>query len=177
MYDESKLENVLEENGILFLTYGGFFTQSLIAGMTEVLEKEVEEAELSMKISSNIFVVFIELSQNIMNYSKKLKSSNSFDPKGLILVGKKDDHYFVESKNIISIEDKNKIESKLKNIQTLSQDEIKKLYKEVRRSGRDTHAKGGGLGFLEIAKKVSTFEFEFKELSDDKLYFKFSAKL
>jgi len=177
MYKETKLENVLEENGILFLTYGGFFTQSLIAGMTEVLEKEVEEAELSMKISSNIFVVFIELSQNIMNYSKKLKTSNGFDPKGLIYVGKKDEHYFVESKNIISIDDKNKIEKKLQNIQTLSKDEIKKLYKEVRRSGRDTHAKGGGLGFLEIAKKVSSFTFEFKELSEDKLYFRFSAKL
>jgi len=177
MTDGNQLETVLEENGILFLTYGGFFTQSLIAGMTEVLEKEVEEAELSMKVSNNIFVVFIELSQNIMNYSKKLKSSNGFDPKGLIFVGKKDDNYFVESKNIISIDDKTKIENKLNHIKTLSHDELKKLYKEVRRSGRDTHAKGGGLGFLEIAKKVSSFDFEFKELSEDKLYFRFSAQL
>jgi hypothetical protein len=112
-----------------------------------------------------------------MNYSKKLKSSNGFDPKGLIFVGKKNNHYFVESKNIISTEDKKKIEIRLKEIQNLSHDEIKKLYKEVRRSGRDTHAKGGGLGFLEIAKKISSFEFEFKELSENKLYFRFSAHL
>jgi hypothetical protein len=176
MYN-NQLENVLEENGILFLTYGGFFTQSLIAGMTEVLEKEVEEAALSMKISNNIFVVFIELSQNVMNYSKKLKTKDGFDPKGLIYVGKKEDHYFVESKNIISLSDKEKIDKKLQEIQKLSHDEIKKLYKEVRRSGRDSHSKGGGLGFLEIAKKVSSFEYEFSTLQEDKLYFRFSAKL
>jgi len=171
------LEDILEDKGIVFLTYGGFFTQSLIAGMTEVLEKEVEDANLSMKISNDIFVVFIELSQNVMNYSKKFKSDEDFDPKGLIYVGKDSKDYFVESKNIISVKDKEKIEKRLQNIQKLSKDEVKKLYKEVRRSGKDSHAKGGGLGFLEIAKKVSSFEFEFRELSEDKLYFNFIAHI
>jgi hypothetical protein len=171
------LENVLEDSGIVFLTYGGFFTQSLIAGMTEVLEKEVEDANLSMKISNDIFVVFIELSQNVMNYSKKFKSDEDFDPKGLIYVGKKDGNYFVESKNIISIKDKEKIEARLKHIETLSKDEIKKFYKETRRSGKNTHAKGGGLGFLEIAKKVSSFKFEFNDIGEEKLYFKFIAHI
>jgi len=176
MHSEN-LEDILEDNGIVFLTYGGFFTQSLIAGMTEVLEKEVEDANLSMKISNDIFVVFIELSQNVMNYSKKFKSDEDFDPKGLIYVGKRDGNYFVESKNIISIKDKERIEERLKHIEKLSKVEVKKLYKEVRRSGKDSHEKGGGLGFLEIAKKVSSFSFEFRELSEDKLYFNFIANV
>jgi len=172
-----KIESILEDDGIIFLTYGGSFTQSLIAGMTGVLENEVEEADLSMKISNDIFVVFIELAQNIMNYSKKLKSSQSFDPKGLIFVGKKDEKYFVCSQNIISLEDKEKIEEKLTHIKTLSLDEVKKLYREVRKNGKNSHEKGGGLGFLEIAKKVQKIEFEFKQISEDKLYFKLCVTL
>jgi len=171
----NKLESILEEDGIIFLSYGGSFTQSLIAGMTGVLEKEVEEAELSMKTSNNIFVVFIELAQNIMNYSKKMKNSVRFDPKGLIYVGKKENQYFVCSQNIISAQDKEKIKSRLQEIVKLSQDELKTLYKEVRRSGKNSHEKGGGLGFLEIARKVQKIEFEFEELSDERLYFKLCA--
>ncbi len=171
----NKLESILEEDGIIFLSYGGSFTQSLIAGMTGVLEKEVEEAELSMKTSNNIFVVFIELAQNIMNYSKKMNNSIRFDPKGLIYVGKKENQYFVCSQNIISSHDKQKIESRLAEIVKLSQEELKALYKEVRRSGKNSHDKGGGLGFLEIARKVQNIEFEFEALSDEKLYFKLCA--
>jgi hypothetical protein len=172
MVSIEQLESILEEDNIIFLTYGGTFTQSLIAGMTGVLEREVEEAELSMKISNNIFVVFIELAQNVMNYSKRVKAQNILDPKGLIFVGKKDDSYFVCSQNIISKEDKEKMEPRLQEIENATQEEIKKLYKEVRRSGKGSHEKGGGLGFLEIAKKVQNIEYSFKSLPNDTFYYK-----
>jgi len=172
MISIEQLEAILEEDNIIFLTYGGTFTQSLIAGMTGVLEKEVEEAQLSMKTSNNIFVVFIELAQNVMNYSKRIKAHDTFDPKGLIFVGKEENNYFVCSQNIISKEDKERMEPRLKEIENASAEEIKKLYKEVRRSGKESHEKGGGLGFLEIAKKVKHIEYSFKELENDRFYYK-----
>jgi len=172
MISIEQLESILEEDNIIFLTYGGTFTQSLIAGMTGVLEREVEEAELSMKISNNIFVVFIELAQNVMNYSKRVKANDILDPKGLIFVGKQEENYFVCSQNIISKEDKEKIEPRLQEIQKATPDEIKKLYKEIRRSGKGSHEKGGGLGLLEIAKKVQSIEYSFKPLPNDKFYYK-----
>lgn len=173
MISLQQIESILDEDDILFLNYGGTFTQSLIAGMTGVLEKEVEEAELSMSVSNNIFVVFIELAQNVMNYSKSIKSKN---PKAIIYVGKNNGNYFVCSQNIISKDDKEKIEPLLKQIVTLSKDEVKKLYREVRRSGKGSHDKGGGLGFLEIAKKVKSLEYLFEEV-DDKYYYKIYATI
>ena len=172
MVSFEELEALLQEDNIIFLTYGGTFTQSLIAGMTGVLEKEVEEAELSMKVSNNIFVVFIELAQNVMNYSKKVRKDQVFDPKGLIFVGKKEEKYFVCSQNIISKDDKQKIEPRLQAIQNATNEEIKKLYKDIRRSGKESHEKGGGLGLLEIAKKAQGIEYKFQDLQDDKFYYK-----
>jgi len=165
MVELHRIESILEENNIIFLTYGGTFTQSLIAGMTNALEKEVEDSELSMKISNNIFVVFIELAQNIMNYSKKLKSSDMFDPKGIIYVGKKDDKYFVCSHNIISTSDKEQMQEHLEFITSATQEQIKQRYKDVRRSGKNKHEKGGGLGLLEIAKKANKVEYTFEAVS------------
>ena len=174
MINIPKLESVIEEDGILFLAYGGSFTQSLIVGMTGILEKEVESSLLTTQHSNDIFVIFIELAQNIMNYSKAISNSTEekFDPKGLIFVGKREGHYFVGSQNIISKKDKHKLQEQLSLIQTLSKEAIKQRYKEVRRSGKERHDKGSGLGFLEIAKKVQSIEFEFQPINEEKFYFK-----
>ena len=169
------LEEILEKDGIVFLTYGGVLTQSLIVGMTEALEKETESCQLPMGLAGNIFTIFIELAQNMMNYSKKVENEG-FDPKGLILVGKnKDGYYYILSQNILDENDRAKIEPKLQIIQQATKDEIKKLYREARRCGKDTHSKGGGIGFYEIAKKCSNIEYDFIPIVDNKYYFRFKA--
>jgi len=169
--DLDDLQRAMEESGIVFMTYGGHFTQSLIAGMTEALEREAAETRLSPKVSHNIFVIFIELAQNIMNYAKKLEESGGFDAKGIIFVGKRDGAYFICSKNIVTDADKRLIEGKLRNIEGLSRDEIKQLYKKTRKEGQRSQ-KGGGLGFLEIAKKSDDITYLFEPLGEGMYHFK-----
>ncbi|MEO1928618.1 MAG: SiaB family protein kinase [Nautiliaceae bacterium] len=166
------MEKILKDDGIVFLTYGGFLTQSLIVGMTEALEKETQTSELSMRLANRIFIIFIELAQNMMNYSKQ-KEKEGFDPKGFIVVGKEEfGCYYVFSQNIIDKNDKIKIEQKLKEITSSTKEEIKKMYREARRSGKNTHAKGGGIGFYEIATRSERINYEFVPISDDKFYFR-----
>jgi len=168
------IQNLVQKDGIIFLTYGGFLTQTLITGMTEALEKEAESNDLNMGIANNIFTIFIELSQNMMNYSKtKQAGCKDVNSEGLVLVGKDEKSYFIHSQNIIDKADKEKIEPKLIEISTLSREEIKKKYRESRRSGKDTHGKGGGIGFYEISKRSDTIEYEFKKINDDKYHFHF----
>ena len=168
------LEAILERDGIVFLIYGGFLTQPIISGLTSALENEVESGDLSVAASTNLFTIFIELAQNMMNYSK-VKSSNdhSFDPKGLILVGmnKEQSHYYILSRNIIDTPDKEKVESRLKELEGLDKDELRKLYREKRKSGRDKHTKGAGIGFVEIARRCDHMEHKFETYKDDKYYF------
>ena len=174
-----EVQKLVESDGIIFLSYGGFLSQTLISGMTEALEKEAEHNGISMGVSNNIFTIFIELSQNMMNYSKnKYPHNRDIDPGGLIVVSKdKDMNYYIHSQNIVSVDDKIKMEPKLIDITTLTIDDIKKKYKELRRSGKDTHGKGGGLGFYEIAKKCDKVEYSFKEINDDKFYFHMKTQI
>lgn len=175
--DVKKLESILKEDGIVFLTYGGFLTQSLIAGMTEALEKESQEQQLGLGAANNLFTIFIELSQNMMNYSKSKKEQNEeFDPKGLIMVGKtKGNEYYVFSQNVLDKEDQSKILPTLEEIQDMSCDEIKKRYRELRKSGKGKHGKGAGIGFYEISKRCKNIEYSFENLNDTKRYFQFNA--
>lgn len=167
------IQQMVDQDGIVFLSYGGFLSQALIAGMTEALEKETEYNDMHMGDASNIFTIFIELSQNMMNYSK---SHHPHDPlvvaEGLILVSKDNNfNYYIHSQNIITEDDKNKIEPKLQEIVSLDRDTIKKRYRELRKSGKESHSKGAGIGFYEIAKHCNSLEYDFTSINEDRYYF------
>ncbi len=172
----NEIRKIVEKEGIIFLTYGGFLSQELISSMTEALEREAVEYELGMTVSSNIFTIFIELSQNMMNYSKS-KDGNVAYSQGLIMVGQTKDksQYYVFSQNIISAEDKDKIAEKLVEIKGLTIDELKKRYRELRKSGKNTHEKGGGIGFYEIAKRCDMFDYSFEAIENGRFLFQLKA--
>jgi len=171
--DINNVQELIDNDGIIFLSYGGFLSQELISAMTEALEKEAEVSNISMGMSNNIFVIFIELSQNMMNYSKTIhENDREIDPGGLIVVSKdEDNNYAIHSQNIVSIDDKKSIEPRLNEIKLLNKEEVKARYKELRRSGKNTHEKGGGIGFYEMAKRCDEIEYDFKQINDDKYYF------
>jgi len=169
--DISEVQKMVEKDGIVFLSYGGYLSQTLITGMTEALEREAEEQGINMGVSNNIFTVFIELSQNMMNYSKSLTSDN-LRAQGLIIVTKDAEYNFhIHSQNIVAEEDKLKMEPKLLEVESMDRDTIKKRYRELRKSGKGTHEKGGGIGFYEIAKKCDKIEHDFTKIQDDRYYF------
>lgn len=175
----SLVQELIEKDGIVFLTYGGSLTQSLIAGMTEALEHEAKFNDLNMSISNNIFTIFIELAQNMMNYTKKIEKDGIVKrSEGLILVGKTNDkHYFIHSQNIVAQEEKELIEKKLNHIKTLDLETIKEEYRTLRKEGRDRHEKGAGIGFYEIAKRCNEIDYEFKPIDDESCYFHFKARI
>jgi len=160
------IEKLIEEGELVFLAYVGIITQPLITSMIDSLEK-LDEMKDCINFSHRLYVVFIEMAQNIMNYMEKE------DYKAFIAIGrdKNSEHYYVLSKNTVTAKAKEKIEKILNEILMIDRTEIKKLYREKRRSGRDAHSKGAGIGFLEIAKISKNIEFEFKPMKNGKYIF------
>ena len=175
----NRIKKILEEDENIFLSFSGFLTQMIIVSMSEELEKELESNNLDKGVFNNIVIIFIELAQNIMNYSKsKVKESNEVNSEGSIMVAKDEkENYYIYSQNIVTCEDKKKIELKLNDISTLDYSEIKKKYLELRRSGKNAHDKGAGIGFCEIAKRSSEVVYEFKEINDNKYNFYFISRV
>ncbi len=174
------VKEFVKKDGIVFLTYGGFLSQTLISGMVESIEKETVASNIGMGDSTNILTIFIELSQNILNYSKtKEQENDESKAEGLVVVGKSTDselhQYYIISQNIVAIQDKEKIIPKLEEILTLDKEGLKKRYRELRKSGKDSHDKGGGIGFYEIAKRSDKIEYDFSPINEKKFYFQFKS--
>ncbi len=176
--DLYKLEHILESEGIIFVSYGGLLSQQIIVGMTEALEHESESNVLGMKTSHNILSIFIELSQNMLSYGHKMALLNShFNQKGLIIVGyeQASTSYYILSRNIIKTTDMEAIKLKIEQLLPMNKDELKTLYRELRKSGKDKHEKGAGIGFIEIARRCDHIEYTFTKKDEDTHYFAFKA--
>jgi len=167
----SDLQTLVEDNGIIFLAYGSALTQDIIVSIASSLEKNPIFANLNMGLSSDVFTVFVEVSQNMMMYNKEQSRLSAGE--GIIVVGRDTKkNYFVLSRNLVSRQDKEKLTEKLEHIQGMDRQEIKETYRALRRSGRHSHAHGAGIGFYEIAKRSERFEFEFTPIDDqDEQYY------
>lgn len=173
------VKKLIEDGGIIFMAYVGFMSQSLLSGMIDSLEKEETLEGISKKASHSIFTILIEMTQNIIKYSKEgYVDEINLNSNGLILVGKTDaDVFYVHSQNIVTEEDSIKIINIIDEMNRLDEDEIKQRYRELRRSGSNSHAKGAGIGFYEIAKRASEIKYEFTDMGSNKYNFNLTVNI
>lgn len=154
------------------LSYDGELTQSIISQNMDTIENSIENMGMMGKIAT----ITIEFSQNMMTYSKNEDiGSDDIVSAGFIEVLQEDDIFYINSKNIVSSKDKERIEPKLLEIQSLDASGIKKRYKELRKSGENAHDNNGGIGFYEIAKQISSMNYEFIPINDEKFHFLFKV--
>ena len=165
------IEDTIEE----IVKYEGVMTQNVIATCMDNIKSKID----NIGLMSNISTITIECCQNMMNYSKNdIIDSRQIVPAGTIIVQYINNSYYnIMAINIVSKDDKAKIEPKLIEIQSLDRAGIKKRYRELRKSGQNTHSKGGGIGIYEIAKISNDIEYSFDKINSDKYYFSLTIKV
>ena len=167
-FEIGKQNETIKDTTEEIIKYEGVITQNFISTCMDNIEYKIED----ISIMGNISTTVIEMAQNMLNYSKsEHKDCKKIKPEGFIEVIKDENSYTVTGKNIVSLEDKEKIEPKLIEIQSLDKAGIRKRYRELRKSGQNTHSKGGGIGIYEIAKISNNIEYSFDSINEDKYYF------
>ncbi|MDD4962423.1 MAG: SiaB family protein kinase [Gallionella sp.] len=172
-------QETVNDNGI-FLTFSGLFTQEFIIKLGDALKSKLSIFSVDRSLELKVFSLVVEQSQNIIFYSaeKSVQISEQHENMGVgtITVGFKDNHFFVFCGNRIANQKVDKLRQKLTLLQKMNKDELKEYYKAQRRITPDTESKGAGLGFIEMARKVSqTIEFDFFKLDEQYSYFSIKA--
>jgi len=164
----------LKKQGIIF-SFSGPISQNLLEGIGATLRQKMSLEETSTNITQKVFSIFVELMQNIINYSLERGSGGEADPElssGILVIGKKNDQFYIKSGNYISGTQKDFLEEKLPVIQEMDKDELKKYYKKQRREEAREGSKGAGLGFIEMARRASTpIEYDIKPAAEQGMYF------
>lgn len=152
-----ELYEQLKDDGIIF-SFSGPVSQSLLEGIGETLRQKMTLEATSTNVTQKVFSIFVELMQNVINYSAERGSASENEQDlsfGILIIGKRDGHFYIQCGNYISQEQKGPLTDKLTRLQSMNKDELKRYYKEQRRKDAAEGSKGAGLGFIEMARKAS----------------------
>ena len=166
----------LEDDGIIF-TFCGPMSHSVVEGVGSALRLKMNiDEDITTSTSLKVFSIFVEQMQNVINYSSDRIPENNINSEmsfGIIVVGKRDNRYFIIGGNKIENSKKEILAKNLMELKKMNKDELKKLYKEKRKIGpTNEDSKGAGLGFIEMARKATEpIEFIFEDIDENYSFF------
>jgi len=164
----------LEREGIMF-SFVGPVSHNVVEGVGTVLRNKLELEAVSTNVSLKVFSIFVEQIQNVIRYSADRIPQDDFESEisfGMLIVGEKDDQYFLIGGNRVTVEQKERLDSFLAKLALMNKDELKQYYKDRRKADPDEHSKGAGLGFIEMARKSSKpIKYNFEAIDDTSYYF------
>ena len=157
------------------ISYKGNITFKFVDCVLEVLLNRLEEGEQDIKTRLRVFRVLTECLQNLCNYVETggippVKENSVF-----FLLSTLDKHYSIITGNYVRNYSVEKFQKRLNFLKKCSEDELKEEYIRVLMNDSFTEKGGGGLGFIDIARKTNQqFNFEFTQVNDQFTFFEFS---
>ena len=95
-----------------------------------------------------------------MNSHQKTKTTG--DSVGTIAISLDEGSFLIEAVNVVSESKRDVLEETLVDLSVKDQNELRKLYRQRLKDGPPEHSAGAGLGFIEMARRVKKFEFDFQ---------------
>ncbi|MCL2820722.1 MAG: SiaB family protein kinase [Oscillospiraceae bacterium] len=159
MFDMMDYHKKLRESRIT-LVYSGPLWAEGIAGVATTLKRRLEYDNLPLETSQEVFSVFVEQMNNMLMYSAEkaqfeADALHSEAPKGTFVMGVRDDHYFIQTGNVMANHTVDFVKEKIDYINTLDRKELRKYYKQQRLENDNPDSKGAGLGLIEIARRIN----------------------
>lgn len=169
--------------GNLVVSLEGDITSDLISGVLFKVEDSLLRNGENPKKIRKVYNVLVEALQNLYHHqevpSKELLSNIPL--KGITsyvfcVLAKDNGSYKITAGNFIKKADTKKLRDRMDQLNSLSQDELKNLYKIILNNNEFSEKGGGGLGFIEMARKSnSKFGYDFINVDEKFNFFLFEV--
>lgn len=157
-------------NGIS-LVYMGEFNHEITKTFSDLAQKEMDRDGEAGKTKRVVYHALVETLQNMNKHSDEIADSNEVG-KGLYLIGKRNDNYYIITSNKIAKDKIEGLELALKQVNSCSKEELKKMYKEQLRCGKLSPKGGAGLGLIDVARKTGRkLHYQFLPIDDNNYLF------
>lgn len=147
--DVYSLREVFNRQKIM-LCFNGPFTATLIEEIGKALRKHMEGLQESPSSVSDVFSVYIELTQNIRRYTV-LNNLQEHAATSTIVVSHDE-----EGRHVVSAGDGATLASRIASLAGMDKNELKAAFKAQLRQPRDElNNNSAGLGLIDMARKAS----------------------
>ena len=168
------------------LTFKGEVTFDLIDSILKIMEGRLEQLEDSRKTKKKVYNVLVECLQNLCHH---IDFSDNSQPTGggehdylrksaILIIFSDDDAYHVATGNYIGNDNVNSLNSWLDEINSTTKEELRELYKRILDNEKFSDKGGGGLGFIDIARKSGQkLKYNFQQINDIYSFFSFQINI
>lgn len=143
-----------------FFCYAGPLSETVLTSISSVVKGQLADTGNSIPVINKVFGIFVEQAQNIIRYSGGRLEEGGV---GSVAISTTDTGFVVESINEISQPDRLKISSVLEELKAMDSAQLKQAYKDRIKAGPPKGSVGAGLGFIEVARRSSRFDFAFED--------------
>ena len=168
-------------NGDVLLAYKGSITAEWINSVLESVESKLETKSEDSKIKKKMYNVLVEGLQNLFHHVEVLpedfeeKFSRKF---GVVVIKKVNESYIISLGNFIEIDKSRYLRDKIDKINSLSEEELKDMYKFILNHQKLSAKGGGGLGLLDMARKTGNrLEYSFYDYNSRFSFFNLDIKI
>ncbi len=159
-----------------FINYSGIVTDDVINDLLDKIEIKLEDTGEKLRVIRRVYNISVEVLQNLFHHSDVPPNFKEADKRFAIFSLSKlsSGNYNVISGNFVRAERVRIIRDRIEQINYLTKQELRVIYKLVLSNDEFSLKGGGGLGMVDIARKTKNkLTFEFVEHSHDYKFFIF----
>jgi hypothetical protein len=162
-------ENIIA-NGIN-LVYIGKFNHNIVKMFSSMAEEDMNSVAVDIGTKKRVYHTMVEILQNMNKHSDEIADAGHVG-RGLFMIGKKGNNYFIITSNKIKNSNVKSLKDSIEIINNSTLEELNDLYTAQLRFGRITEKGGAGLGLLDIARKTNkALQYNFIALNKFYSYF------
>ncbi|MBR4264731.1 MAG: SiaB family protein kinase [Bacteroidales bacterium] len=168
------------KNGNLVEAFEGDITHDLISIFLDKVETSLLRMGESLKVTRKLYNILVEALQNLFHhleippaeYLKSLKLPEKCRYGFCTVVKDGAGVYKIISGNFIKNDSVQFLRDRIEQLNYLSSDELKELYKRILNNDEFSEKGGGGLGFIEMARKSQNkFGYDFVKYDEHFSFF------
>ena len=166
----------LKDDDLSFV-YLGKFENSILGFATEILKGHMTLSDDSEGKKNKLSFLMIESFQNILRYGLSGRAEDVTSGE-IFVVRKYRGSYYITTGNYVENSRIDLMRERLDTVNTLSHDELKKLFIATLQNKKLSKEGGAGLGFMEMVRKTKEkLDFDFVEVDDKRSFFYFQLRL
>ena len=157
--------------------YSGVINESVVDDIITKSEELLNNNNLKKKTIKKSYNSIIESVQNLFHHSIPQPNNNA-EKYGSFVIKIRNEEVEIITGNFLIYNMVKIIEDRINQINILTKEEIKILYKKVLNNEEFSEKGGGGLGMIDVAKKAgSDLHYSFFEFDEKYSFFEFKVKI
>lgn len=178
MLDIQDYYHQMQSNDIV-LAYKGNVSGDLFNCILQLAENKLDKIELSPRLKKKVFNILVEVLQNIYHHIDEMDNKeDQYQSILFTLTRLGDGGYTIMTGNHVALDKVSNLKSRIDEINAMSSDELKSVYRDRLNHGDVSEKGGAGLGIIDIVRKSGDkLVYDFKSVNNFYSFFSLQVRV